>query len=89
MSLLKIKNICYLEPGDSIFKKKNRKTILSNISFEVIKGEIIAIVGESGAGKSTLAKIIAGILEPDEGVIMKRNAQVINKSRFFFRIVLS
>jgi len=42
---------------------------LDNINFNLIKGEIHAIVGENGAGKSTFINIIGGILEPNSGII--------------------
>ena len=40
---------------------------LANVSFTVARGEALAIVGRNGAGKSTLLKVIAGIIEPDNG----------------------
>jgi ABC-type nitrate/sulfonate/bicarbonate transport system ATPase subunit len=43
--------------------------VLDNISFDVHEGELLAIVGPSGCGKTTLLKIIAGLLEPDEGQV--------------------
>ena len=45
------------------------KAILSDISFDVKKGEMISIVGKNGAGKTTLSNLICGFLEPSKGKI--------------------
>lgn len=42
---------------------------LSNINFDIKKGEIVGIVGENGSGKTTILNLIAGILKPDAGDI--------------------
>ena len=42
---------------------------LIDISFALNKGEFVAIVGPSGCGKSTLLSLIAGLLEPEKGLI--------------------
>lgn len=47
--------------------------VLSNISFDVHKGEIMAILGPNGAGKSTTIRNIMGIIYPDEGEIIFHN----------------
>ena len=40
---------------------------LDKVSFELDRGEVVALLGQNGAGKSTLAKILAGIVKPDSG----------------------
>lgn len=42
---------------------------LKNVSFEVKRGDALALVGMNGSGKSTMLKIIAGILNPTEGSV--------------------
>ncbi len=44
--------------------------ILKGVTFEVKRGEMVAILGPNGAGKSTLLKCINGILKPKGGVVM-------------------
>lgn len=42
---------------------------LTDVNFEVKRGEILGIIGRNGAGKSTILKVISGILKPTEGNI--------------------
>lgn len=50
---------------------------VKNISFDINKGEIIAIIGESGSGKSTLLKSIYGLLAVDEGEVIFKGERVL------------
>ena len=43
---------------------------LRNVGLSILKGEVLAIVGDNGAGKSTLVKILSGAIRPDYGTIM-------------------
>ena len=65
--------------GENLFKVKN-KTVdknnmvnaLSNVSFEVKRGEVLGIIGRNGAGKSTILKLISKITYPDRGQVQSR-----------------
>lgn len=53
------------------FKKTSREvSALSNITFDLLRGETLGVVGESGSGKSTLAKCIARLVDADQGQIL-------------------
>jgi ribose transport system ATP-binding protein len=59
--LLEIKNVNKQYPGVKA---------LNDISFDVQKGEVVALLGENGAGKSTLVKILSGAVNRDNGEII-------------------
>ena len=44
-------------------------TALESVSFDLVPGEIHGLLGENGAGKTTLARILGGLLAPDEGQV--------------------
>ncbi|WP_221470315.1 ABC transporter ATP-binding protein [Allocatelliglobosispora scoriae] len=45
---------------------------LRNLTFDIVPGEAVGVIGKNGTGKSTLLKLIAGVLIPDEGSIAVR-----------------
>ncbi|WP_026029282.1 MULTISPECIES: ABC transporter ATP-binding protein [Aliivibrio] len=55
--------------GKSVISNEAELTILKDISFEVLSGQSVAIVGTSGAGKSTLMTLLAGLDIPSTGDI--------------------
>jgi ABC-type sugar transport system ATPase subunit len=52
-----------------IARRFGATTALDDVSFDVMPGEIHALVGENGAGKSTLIRILGGVQRPDRGEI--------------------
>lgn len=62
------------------FRYGNQELLLKNISFEILKGQKVAIVGESGCGKTTLAKILLGFYAPESGKILLGSKDISNYS---------
>ena len=64
LKTLTMKNVC-----KTFYNEIGELKVLDNISFDLEKGEIIAIVGPSGSGKSTLLNIISKLLQPTSGEV--------------------
>ncbi|MFZ9695952.1 MAG: ABC transporter ATP-binding protein [Chitinophagaceae bacterium] len=61
----------------SLRKSFKEPLVLNDIQLQLTQGERLAIAGETGSGKSTLLKIIAGLLQPDDGTVYFQGARVL------------
>ncbi|HHU53687.1 MAG TPA: ABC transporter ATP-binding protein [Clostridiaceae bacterium] len=75
MELLEVRNL------SKIYKQgENEIRALDNVSFQVKRGEFIAIVGASGSGKSTLLHLIGGVDKPTSGQIFLNGQDVYSQN---------
>jgi len=52
-----------------LVKRYGRVTAIDGADFDLLPGEVLAVVGDNGAGKSSLIKTLSGAVIPDEGEI--------------------
>jgi peptide/nickel transport system ATP-binding protein len=74
--------------GGRISRQEVIVKAVNDISFDIIKGETVAVVGESGCGKSTLARTVMGLYPPNSGEIYyqdKRIDQLSEKQLKYYR----
>ncbi|WP_425053146.1 ATP-binding cassette domain-containing protein [Psychromarinibacter sp. S121] len=62
--------------GKGLVKRYGRVTALDHCDFELMPGEILAVIGDNGAGKSTLIKALSGAVIPDEGEVWLEGKRV-------------
>jgi ATP-binding cassette subfamily B protein len=55
-------HVCFAYPGTG-------REVLTDVSFEVVPGQTIALAGSNGSGKSTIVKLLAGLYEPTLGTV--------------------
>src|SRR5687768_8182163 len=58
-------------------RKRAKVYAVRDVSFDVAKGEAVAVVGESGSGKSTVARMVARLTEPTSGQIVFEGTKVL------------
>ena len=62
--------------GRGLVKRYGRVTALDHCDFDLMPGEILAVIGDNGAGKSSLIKAISGAVIPDAGDVFLEGKQV-------------
>ncbi|KJG19832.1 heme ABC transporter ATP-binding protein [Photobacterium iliopiscarium] len=72
--LLSVNNLSYSYDGV--------RNTLDDVSFDIHKGEFVAIMGKNGSGKSTITRLIMGVLEADDGIITLNGNDLTNQSIF-------
>ena len=70
-SILQVKNLT---------KKISKRTIINNINFEILEGDICGFIGPNGSGKTTIMRLLTGLISPTSGNVYLNQIDV-NKNR--------
>ena len=62
--------------GRNLVKRYGKVTALDHCDFDLMPGEILAVIGDNGAGKSSLIKAVSGAVIPDEGEVFLEGEKV-------------
>ncbi len=65
-TLLSSRDLTKSYPSNSLFE---------GVAIHIADGDLIGLIGPNGGGKSTLLKILAGLVNPDDGEVTKRRGQ--------------
>jgi ATP-binding cassette, subfamily B, bacterial len=75
-------SISFTYPGNS-------RPAISNVSFKIKKGEVVALVGNNGSGKSTLVRLLCRLYDPDSGKILYDGEDIRNMDPDAYRKMFS
>ncbi|MEZ4532244.1 MAG: ABC transporter ATP-binding protein [Thermomicrobiales bacterium] len=78
--LLSVRNVTKYFPVGTAFHRMQLRA-LSDVSFDLKRGHVLALVGESGSGKSTAARCVARLIEPTSGEIWYKGRNVLQSEK--------
>ena len=82
MPLIQVRNLKkYFSINEGLLKTKALKAV-DGVTFDIIKGETLGLVGESGCGKTTVGRTILGLYKPTAGEIIYKGKPVKTESEF-------
>ncbi|WP_438392363.1 ABC transporter ATP-binding protein [Caballeronia sp. DA-9] len=79
--LLRVRNLKKHYAAGGMFGRRVRVSAVDGVSFDIAAGETLGLVGESGCGKSTVSRLLLRLLDPDEGRIEFRGADLARLKR--------
>jgi lipopolysaccharide export system ATP-binding protein len=59
-----------------LVKQYGKRTVVNNVSFEVLQGEIVGLLGPNGAGKTTSFYMVVGLVKPDQGEVFLNDVNI-------------
>ena len=75
--LIRVRNVALEYRQRSLLSGLKRHRVLSDINIDIVAGETLGIIGRNGAGKSSMLKLLAGVIDPDNGTIERADNRVV------------